>query len=417
MKIPVFKWVFIFSFIFLPLKLLAETVSPSGPPLDARILENGDVIITDNGQEIAHLFLDIWMGVWPWPHNATFKPGGKNEREKGFNGVADVNGVDVDLKSRIEVLKNGLHVHYTLVPRDTVMVANVQARVSLPVQDWLGADYQLDQTQGRVVDSLGVEADSSSISLGPSHGGLKWQINATELHVVLFDERHWNLSNLVVDFTHNEPTHVPWNWNAGEEKNFDYTITFNRPLAAFGAVATPPAAAPGTHPLPLFKGCPLPPIDDFEDQTRNGKSPDRANLWGGHWSTVVASSTIGVTYNGPGHAGSRYSAGVTGYSGPGFAIFQCPLYAWGQPFNVVCHGMKGIQFWMKGNGSLYRVEVPNAAVTDGHDWYGYEFTAPAGEWAFFQVPFEKMTRRYTGSRGICLKTRMGPTSPESNSSR
>lgn len=148
----------------------------------------------------------------------------------------------------------------------------------------------------------------------------------------------------------------------------------------------------------LANGLPSTIIDDFEDSSHNSQSPDRANLWGGHWRTTVAGSAIGVTYDGPGRA-SRYSAGVTGYSGTGFAIFQSPLYAWDRPVNLVCHGLKGIQFWIKGDGSRYRVEVPNAAVTDGHDWYGYEFTAQADEWDFFQVPFDKMTRRSSGSQG------------------
>jgi len=142
-------------------------------------------------------------------------------------------------------------------------------------------------------------------------------------------------------------------------------------------------------------------IDDFEDQSRNGATPHRLNLWGSPWNTVVLNSSIGVTFNAPGLS-SRYSAGVTGFMGMGnaYAIFQCPLLSsFTQPVNVACHGLKGVQFWIMGDGNRYRVEVPNAAVTDGHDWYGYEFTAPAGEWSFFQVPFEKMTRRYSGSQG------------------
>jgi hypothetical protein len=162
-------------------------------------------------------------------------------------------------------------------------------------------------------------------------------------------------------------------------------------------------------------------IDDFEDPSRNAVPPDRTNLWGGHWNTIVSNATISVTYNRPGYAGSQYSAGVTGNMNGNeylfinevahsqspvgvtnngeyaYAIFHCPFYFNATPVNVACHGLKGIQFWMKGDGALYQIEVSNQSVTD-NNWYGFDFTPPPGIWSFYQIPFEKMTRRKGSSQ-------------------
>ncbi len=141
-------------------------------------------------------------------------------------------------------------------------------------------------------------------------------------------------------------------------------------------------------------------IDDFEDPSRNGVPAARTNLWGGKWATVTQNSSIGVTYSGPGADSSRYSAGVTGILGAyGYAIFQSPLSSEGLqvPYDAACHGLIGIQFWMKGDGNTYRVGVPSAAVKDGDvtgDWYAADFTPPAGVWTFCQFPFKSLTRKF-----------------------
>ncbi len=160
-------------------------------------------------------------------------------------------------------------------------------------------------------------------------------------------------------------------------------------------------------------------IDDFNDSSLSGSNRVRTNLWGGRWGTLTAGGSMVVTFNGPGYGGSRYSAGVTGTMdgkewvfdhsqgsestpiGPwSYTILQCPFYSQDIPVNVSCHGMKGIQFWMKGDGRLYRVELPSAAVKDGDRWcwYGVNFTAPAGTWSFHQIPFSEMTRQKAAPR-------------------
>ncbi len=155
-------------------------------------------------------------------------------------------------------------------------------------------------------------------------------------------------------------------------------------------------------------------IDDFNNSYLSGPNPARTNLWGGRWTVLDPDRSMSVTYNGPGYAGSKYSAGVTGTmkgtewvfghsQGPGadlngpwsYAILQCPLYSIDTPVNVECHGLRGIQFWIKGDGGLYRVEVPSASVTNGDHWcwYGVNFTPPPGVWTFHQIPFSEMTRQ------------------------
>lgn len=155
-------------------------------------------------------------------------------------------------------------------------------------------------------------------------------------------------------------------------------------------------------------------IDDFNDSSLNGPDGSRTNLWGGRWAVLAGGSSMAVTYNGPGYGGGRYSAGVTGFmngkewvydhsqgsenepSGPwSYVILHCPLSSTEIPINVACHGLKGIQFWMKGDGGLYRVEVPTASIQDGDRWcwYGVNFAASAETWSFHQIPFSDMTRQ------------------------
>lgn len=137
-------------------------------------------------------------------------------------------------------------------------------------------------------------------------------------------------------------------------------------------------------------------IDDFKDLGRNGESPDRMNLWGGHWEMKLSNSDMGVTYTGPGEAVGQLSAGMTGvYRAPGYALFQTPLFeSWDTSYNAACHGLNGIQFWMKGDGKPYRVNVPNKADTEGAqtgNWYGLEISPPSGVWTLCKIPFNALT--------------------------
>jgi hypothetical protein len=160
-----------------------------------------------------------------------------------------------------------------------------------------------------------------------------------------------------------------------------------------GLTATPTATyIPSSY-------CPSSLLDDFENQSLNGAPPARTNLWGGTWTTLVSSATLGVTYDGPGADGTVYSAGVTGtVTGSGYAEWYCSLNAGGTPFNAASYGIQGLQLWMKGDGNAYRVEVSSQSVTD-YDYYGGDINTPAdGQWHFYPIPFSSMTRQSWGTQ-------------------
>jgi hypothetical protein len=370
-------------------------ISPVMKTLSTRILTNGNVVISDQNGKVATVYPVIYTGWWVdqhgWPNEFLFKESADGDETGGIQGIARINGVAVDLKSSVENLPNGLHILYILTPRNDLEVSNVQARVSLPFEEWNGVPYQFDQTSGKVQKGLQRPSGSVSLSMGPSaiHDGLFLGVKGEGLQSVFFDEDYWR-PNLVLLMTHNEPTRQPWTWKAGEEKRFDFTVTFDKPQTVPSGVRSADAG---------WKDCSSVLIDDFEDPARNGVPPERTNLWGTKEAVVTLNSAIGVTYNGPGADHSRASAGVTGTTGTyGYAIFQCPLStkAWDVPFDAACHGLIGVQFWMKGDGNTYRVDVPSKAVTEGQvkgDWYGQDITPKAGVWTFYQFPFKSLTRK------------------------
>jgi hypothetical protein len=127
--------------------------------------------------------------------------------------------------------------------------------------------------------------------------------------------------------------------------------------------------------------------------------PIRACLWGGPWTTAIATnSSITISYGSPGANGTNRSARASGVIGvsptPGWSDFSVQLYSgWPVPsFNASGNGLAGLQFWFYGDGATYRVCMTSTAVTD-YNFYGISFTPPAGTWSFYQVPFSSMTRQ------------------------
>lgn len=138
--------------------------------------------------------------------------------------------------------------------------------------------------------------------------------------------------------------------------------------------------------------CPVTMISDFENESST-------NLWGGAWTTVLSSATIAVTYDGPGAAGTNFSAGVTGtVASGGYAEWYTYLYASHAAFNAASYGIQGVQFWMKGDGSTYRMQIITQGVTDD-DYYGVNITTiPDGNWHFYPVPFSAMVTQGWGTQ-------------------
>ncbi|MGH7739198.1 MAG: CIA30 family protein [bacterium] len=173
------------------------------------------------------------------------------------------------------------------------------------------------------------------------------------------------------------------------------------PVFSFTPTASP-TPTPSFSPTPTFVPsayCPATFIDNFENQSLNGTPPARTNLWGGQWTTLVSSASIGVTYNKPGADGSLYSAGVTGsVAFGGYAEWSCSLNASRTPFNAASYGIAGVELWVKGDGNSYLMEVSSQGVTN-YDYYGDEIITPNdGQWHFYTIPFSAMTRQIWGTQ-------------------
>jgi hypothetical protein len=158
-------------------------------------------------------------------------------------------------------------------------------------------------------------------------------------------------------------------------------------------VPTPPAPTA----TPLGTGCPPVLIDDFAAAGPNGKTPERTNLFGGKWTLVSTSNlSSSVTYIDAGTDGHRFSALVTGTGmkagDEGYTALQTDLAVNGVPFNAAAHGLGGIQFWMKGDGSTFWLDLLSRSVTEEIE-YSCRVAPSPGVWTFLQIPFDKMIRK------------------------
>ncbi len=151
--------------------------------------------------------------------------------------------------------------------------------------------------------------------------------------------------------------------------------------------------APPSSVLAQISAAPTTIIDDFEDASRDQKPPHRSNLWGGVWNTTgTGGSSIAVSFTAPGHDSTR-SIGARGFTNSvgDWAILQTPLTDWKVPYNAKCHGLLGVQFWLKGDGKKYRIEAMSMAVTD-NNYYGDVVRSSEDDWQFFQIAFSDMAR-------------------------
>jgi hypothetical protein len=388
---------------------LPAVADNNASPLSVQAFDSGTVIVMDNLREIVHINPVIFTGNFVekhWEGYYPFKAGHPAELKPGFNALAQVHGVPVDLQYSVEPSGTGLHIHYHLVPRESVEVSCVQVYASFPYSDWQGDPYEFNDNEGlipadKVTDWVIRQADSAPLSMGPSHtyGGLTVQMTSEGLHLVMADNRFYS-PQLCMVYSHND-SKPNWIWEKGEKKDFDFTITFNRPVGSGSAASVGgkannlPALTPTITPTPLENDCLDRVIDDFEDPGRNGSPPTRINRWGGKWNTVASSdSRLDVSYIEPGAENTRFSAAMSGEnpvdSKGGDAVFQTLLFANGAPFNTVIHGLTGVQFWMKGDGNSYWFNVLSSAVTDING-YSFNVVPPKGVWTLFRVPFREMS--------------------------
>jgi hypothetical protein len=178
-----------------------------------------------------------------------------------------------------------------------------------------------------------------------------------------------------------------------------YSITvlqFSNALVPTGTPTQTPTITPTATSTATIVYGPVTLIDDFENAAREGVPPARLNLWGGQWGTSMdPGSSITVAYGPPGAGSTSRSARVFGLLGASaWSNFDTRLFG-GWPFtgfDATGNGLMGYQFWFYGDGASYRVNAMSLGVTD-FNYYGFDFTAPAGVWTFYQIPFATLTRQ------------------------
>ncbi|HTC20316.1 MAG TPA: hypothetical protein VK859_05690, partial [bacterium] len=415
MKISV-KYLWLGALLVWGFGLPTAAAGSSGGPLTFQVLGNGTVIINDGPQEVARVHLMIFTGEYAnhyWEKTFTFAADNNIEKSSGTNTVL-VNKVPVDLDYNVERLESGVHIHYHLAPRESIEVSRVEVYTSYPYKDWQGAPFAFNDNEAVIPNDpvpdtpdgnwVIREAQSSPLALGPSvtHSRLTFQMADEDLNLILADDRWYNRDLSIVLGHERSDSPSRWIWEKGQPKDFDFTLTYNRPMAPlFPSSLNPavpekagPSSTPTITPTPLQDDCLDRVVDDFEDPARNGAPPARINRWGGQWNTLVSGGSINVVYNGEGAEGTRFCASASGEnpldSKGGDAVFQTLLFANGAPFNCVIHGLTGVQFYMKGDGNSYWFNVLSSAVTDVNG-YSFNVVPPKGVWTFFRVPFSEMS--------------------------
>lgn len=411
MKKTMAKTPWIFLLLFCTGMLWAQGSARS---LDYCVLPNGEVLITDGGRGVADIHPYIFTGHYGgayWDNNFVFKAAESGKQNGDFNAVATIKDTKVDMRYDVKSLSNGLHIHYQLVPRDAVNVSLVDIYALFPYSDWVNAPFEFNDNEGDIPDGptpvpgsrswLLREADSAPISIGPSPrlGGLAFQMTAEGLHLQLSDNRYYD-GNLAVIYSNRE-SGADWTWGDGEKKDFDFTLTFNRPMAPQPCMSStpvptgpiPPTVTPTATDTPYPPDCLDPLIDDFEDPTRNGPPPSRSNRWGGRWGIQSSSGSHANLAYLPAMGGETACVSVSGnVSRPeGSFCFQTPFFANGAAFNAKVHGVRGIQFWMKGDGHSYWFNLFSADHPG--DPYCVNVVPPAGRWTHFRIPFGQMARK------------------------
>jgi len=219
-------------------------------PLTYRIWENGTVLVDDSHHNIGYVQPEIFTEGWKY--NGFKNLTGKNTR--GFIGTVDLgSGQTVDLKVSVETLPEGVGIHYVLIPRQSVQVLQVRVPLYLSYPEWQEDPYVLGTGQGVVPQKpaggwgLITQADGQPLTLGPSPalGRLQIYLDPKTAHLDLIDSRQW-LPSLLASIHHNEPSEKPWTWKAGEEKRFDFTLSFNRQVSS--APTPTPEAGPHMDP-------------------------------------------------------------------------------------------------------------------------------------------------------------------------
>ncbi len=283
MKKP-FKYLWLWGFLALfPCLPATAALDSSGAPLTFQVLSNGNVIINDGPREVARILLFIFTGEYAnhyWEKTFTFPVDNSIEKTSGTSTVL-VNKIPVDLEYKVDRLESGVHIHYRLAPRESLEVSRVEAYTSYPYKDWQGAPFEFNDNEGVIPNDpvpdqpdghwVIREADTSPLSLGPSstHDGLTFQMATEDLHSVLADDR-WYSKNLSIVLGHQRSDGPSkWIWEKGKPEDFNFTLTYNRPMAPLSplsniaaSIKTGPTSTPTLSPTPLENDCLDRTVDD-----------------------------------------------------------------------------------------------------------------------------------------------------------
>jgi len=196
-------------------------------PLTAS-MKKGSVYINDGSKNIAMITPEIFSEGWA-----------KNVVDDALDAGAYDGMVPfgpIGLKTSLASWPAHLKLRFTLTPVKPVEVIHIRVVVNLPYDHWAGANYQLGQQLGVVprekpANNKIAEGDSSTLTLGSTGDlqGLRIVMEAPGLHTVLQDNRQWT-PLLHAFVTRNEPADKPWAWNAGEEKTYEFSLAFTRPV-------------------------------------------------------------------------------------------------------------------------------------------------------------------------------------------
>ncbi len=239
-KITFLLLLFFGSVLFFPSLMWADAAdaptTAGDKPLQVHVLDNGSVEILEKTKQVLFIKPLVYTSQdWHGPNGRSWYvvSGQAPNLQVKFSLP---NNVSANLKTSIEVLKSGIHVRYSLKPSGLAQVLRVAAQLDFLYDDWAGGPYQMGSTLGTLpgAQPLDPELDlahsDDSFSLGPSStfGDLTVNLKTQGLHSTFYSSK-WK-QRFYVTLSHNEPTDKAWEWKAGEEKVYDFTVSFNRKL-------------------------------------------------------------------------------------------------------------------------------------------------------------------------------------------
>lgn len=203
-------------------------------PLETQAFGTGAVSIGD-AQGLVLIVLPVVSTEGGIDHY--FVSGDAEGRYDGFTEITDK--VKVGIKTSMDVQKTEIHIHTVMTALSPVTVIAARVNLAFPYADWSETDYRFSKSNGKIPwkktsNVLIATGALDGLSLGPAihHGDLKVQFAGSGLTAILQDNRQWEwYSNLSVILSHGESLDKPWIWKAGETKDFDFNLSFNRDFA------------------------------------------------------------------------------------------------------------------------------------------------------------------------------------------